>query len=161
MRRARATCLRWRTRARGPHTHTRRESSRPCAPRRSRGIAPRDTGMAPAARAPRRRGISATLQSRVARALRRLPNGLGSDDTITVRSLADAICDELGLADVEYRWTGGAGEGRGWAGDVRVMQLALDRIKSRGWRPRKTSEAAIRAAAKDVWASVGKPKPRA
>ena len=86
---------------------------------------------------------------------------LGSDDTITVRSLADAICDELGLADVEYRWTGGAGEGRGWAGDVRVMQLALDRIKSKGWRPRKTSEAAIRAAAKEVWASVGKPKPRA
>src|SRR5204863_50283 len=56
MRRARATCLRWRTRARGPHTHTRRESSRPCAPRRSRGIAPRDTGMAPAARAPRGTG---------------------------------------------------------------------------------------------------------
>src|SRR5439155_21052440 len=69
--------------------------------------------------------------------------------------------DELGLADVEYRLTGGAGEGGGWAGDVRVMQLALDRIKPKGWRPRKTSEAAIRAAAKDVWASVGKPKPRA
>src|SRR5438046_1335953 len=86
---------------------------------------------------------------------------LGSDDTITVRSLADAICDELGLADVEYRWTGGAGGGRGWAGDVRVMQLAINRIKSKGWRPRKTSEAAIRAAAKDAWASVGKPKPRA
>src|SRR5438132_1673616 len=42
---------------------------------------------------------------------------LGSDDTIAVRSLADAICDELGLTDVEYRWTGGAGGGRGWAGD--------------------------------------------
>ena len=85
---------------------------------------------------------------------------LGSEDTITVRSLADTICDELGLKDVEYRWTGGAGGGRGWAGDVRVMQLAIDRIKSKGWRPRKTSEAAIRAAAKDAWASFGKPKPR-
>src|SRR6266705_1233577 len=85
---------------------------------------------------------------------------LGSDDTITVRSLADAICDEFDLTDVEYRWTGGAGGGRGWAGDVRVMQLAIDRIKSKGWRPRKTSEAAIRAAAKDAWASVGKSKPR-
>src|SRR2546430_2403910 len=65
------------------------------------------------------------------------------------------------LTDVEYGWTGGAGGGRGWAGDVRVMQLAIDRIKSKGWRPRKTSEAAIRVAAKDAWASVGTPKPRA
>jgi len=85
---------------------------------------------------------------------------LGSDDTITVHSLADAICDELGLTGVEYRWTGGAGGGRGWAGDVRVMQLAIDRIKAKGWRPRKTSEAAVRAAAKDASASVRKPKRR-
>src|SRR2546429_6014521 len=47
---------------------------------------------------------------------------VGSEDAITVRSLADAICDELGLSGVEYRWTGGAGNGRGWAGDVRAMQ---------------------------------------
>ena len=85
---------------------------------------------------------------------------LGSEDAITVRTIADAICEELGLTDVEYQWTGGAGGGRGWAGDVRVMQLAIDRIKATGWRPRRTSEAAIRAAAKDAWASVRKPKPR-
>jgi UDP-glucose 4-epimerase len=85
---------------------------------------------------------------------------LGSEDAITVRTIADAICEEIGLIDVEYQWTGGAGGGRGWAGDVRVMQLAIDRIKSTGWRPRRTSEAAIRAAAKDAWASVRKPKPR-
>jgi UDP-glucose 4-epimerase len=85
---------------------------------------------------------------------------LGSEDAITVRTIADAICEEIGLIDVEYQWTGGAGGGRGWAGDVRVMQLAIDRIKATGWRPRKTSEAAIRAAAKDAWASVRKPKPR-
>ena len=85
---------------------------------------------------------------------------LGSEDAITVRTIADAICEELGLTDVEYQWTGGAGGGRGWAGDVRVMQLAIDRIKATGWRPRKTSEDAIRAAAKDAWASVRKPKPR-
>jgi len=85
---------------------------------------------------------------------------LGSEDAITVRTIADAICEELGLTDVEYQWTGGAGGGRGWAGDVRVMQLAIDRIKATGWKPRKTSEDAIRAAAKDAWASVRKPKPR-
>ena len=76
-------------------------------------------------------------------------------------AIADAICEEIGLIDVEYQWTGGAGGGRGWAGDVRVMQLAIDRIKATGWRPRRTSEAAIRAAAKDAWASLRKPKARA
>lgn len=82
---------------------------------------------------------------------------VGSDDTITVRSLADAICDEMGLEGVEYEWTGGAGGGRGWAGDVRVMQLAIDRLKATGWRPRKTSDAAVRIAAKEASVSLQKP----
>ncbi len=85
---------------------------------------------------------------------------LGSEDAITVRMIADAICGELGLAGVEYAWTGGAGGGRGWAGDVRVMQLAVDRLKATGWRPRKTSEAAVRAAAHDAWSSIRKPRAR-
>jgi UDP-glucose 4-epimerase len=86
---------------------------------------------------------------------------VGTEDAITVRSLADAICDELGLVDVEYRWTGGSGGGRGWAGDVRVMQLAIDRIKAKGWRPRRTSEQAVRAAAKELWTSLPRSKRRA
>jgi len=85
---------------------------------------------------------------------------VGSEDAITVRSLADAICDELGLAGMEYQWTGGTGGGRGWAGDVRVMQLAVDRLKATGWRPRKTSEAAIRISAKEASASLQKPRVR-
>jgi len=79
---------------------------------------------------------------------------LGSEDAITVRSLADAICDELGLSGVEYRWTGGAGNGRGWAGDVRAMQLAIERLRATGWRPRKTSEAAVRDAARSAWSAL-------
>ena len=81
---------------------------------------------------------------------------LGSDDAITVRSLAEAVCEELGLADVEFAWTGGSGGGRGWVGDVRVMQLALDRLKATGWRPKKTSEVAVRAAARDAQAVAAK-----
>lgn len=83
---------------------------------------------------------------------------VGSDDAITVRALADAICQELRLDGVEYVWTGGAGSGRGWAGDVRTMQLAIDRLKGRGWRPKKTSEEAVRAAARDAWLSIRKPR---
>ena len=37
-------------------------------------------------------------------------------------------------------------------------ELAIDRIKAKGWRPRKTSEASVRAAAKDASAAVRKPK---
>src|SRR5881396_2339085 len=79
---------------------------------------------------------------------------VGSEDAITVRSLADAICDELGLSGVEYRWTGGAGNGRGWAGDVRAMQLATERLRATGWRPRKSSEPAVRDAARSVWSAL-------
>ncbi len=85
---------------------------------------------------------------------------LGSEDAITVRVIADAVCGEIGLGGVEYSWTGGVGGGRGWAGDVRVMQLAIDRLKRTGWRPRKTSEEAVRAAARDAWASFRKPTAR-
>jgi len=81
-------------------------------------------------------------------------SNLGSDDAITVRAIADAICQELGLHGVEYAWTGGAGGGRGWTGDVRTMQLAIDRLKRTGWRPKKTSEEAVRAAARDAWSSI-------
>ncbi len=76
---------------------------------------------------------------------------LGSVDAISVRQLADALCDELRLGSVEYRWTGGSGAGRGWVGDVRVMGLAIDRLKAAGWSPRFTSEQAVRRAAKDAW----------
>lgn len=85
---------------------------------------------------------------------------LGSEDALSVRSIADAVAAELGLADVEYAWTGGAGGGRGWVGDVRVMQLAIDRLKSTGWRPRMTSEAAIRAAARDSPREFGRSRKR-
>jgi UDP-glucose 4-epimerase len=85
---------------------------------------------------------------------------VGSEDAITVRAIADAICDELELPGVEYAWTGGAGGGRGWTGDVRVMQLSIERLKRTGWRPRRTSEAAVRAAARDAWQSIRTPRIR-
>lgn len=76
---------------------------------------------------------------------------LGSDDAISVRAIADAICEGLSLSGVTYVWTGGAGGGRGWAGDVRVMQLATRRLKRTGWRPSMTSGQAVARAAKEQW----------
>src|SRR5207245_7219748 len=68
---------------------------------------------------------------------------VGSEDAITVRALADAICAELGLRDVEYAWSVGAGGGRGWAGDVRTMRLGVDRLERTGWPTRTPSESGL------------------
>lgn len=76
---------------------------------------------------------------------------LGSEDAIDVRTIADAICREAGLKDVVYSWTGGSGGGRGWAGDVRMMGLSVERIKATGWRPAMTSEQAVARAGRDAW----------
>ncbi len=76
---------------------------------------------------------------------------LGSEDAISVRTIADAICRELGLRDVAYAWTGGAGSGRGWVGDVRTMALSVERLKATGWRPAMTSEPAVAHAAREAW----------
>ena len=76
---------------------------------------------------------------------------LGSEDAITVRQIADAVCGELGFRDVAYAWTGGSGGGRGWVGDVRTMGLDVSRLKSTGWRPAMTSGQAVRRAAREAW----------
>jgi UDP-glucose 4-epimerase len=51
----------------------------------------------------------------------------------------------MDLPEVRYRFTGGH-QGRGWRGDVLVMQLSIEKISRLGWRPRRTSAEAIRAA---------------
>lgn len=73
---------------------------------------------------------------------------IGSDDTIDVEAIAKIVCEEMGLRDVELRWTGGVDGGRGWKGDVIVMHLATDRLKRLGWVPKYGSAEAIRAAAR-------------
>ncbi len=68
---------------------------------------------------------------------------LGSEDYINVKKIADTVCREMGLEDVDYSWTGGAGGGRGWKGDVKVMLLSIETIKSLGWAPKYDSTESI------------------
>ncbi len=69
---------------------------------------------------------------------------LGSEDHITVEKIANTVCDEMGLEDVEYRWTGGSKDDKGgWKGDVKTMLLSLEKIKDLGWKPRYDSSEAI------------------
>jgi len=70
---------------------------------------------------------------------------IGSSDYVDVTRIADIVVQEMGLSDVQYRYTGGF-DGRGWKGDVKVMLLDIDCIQKLGWKPRQGSEGAIRTA---------------
>lgn len=69
---------------------------------------------------------------------------VGSLDAISVKEIADMACGEMGLSKVAYRWTGGV-RGGGWTGDVRRMQLSVERLLRLGWSPRMNSAQALRA----------------
>ncbi|WP_301664640.1 NAD-dependent epimerase/dehydratase family protein [Methanoculleus frigidifontis] len=74
---------------------------------------------------------------------------IGSEDWIDVVSIADIIVEEMGLAGVQYRFTGGS---RGWVGDVPKMQLSIEKMKSIGWKPEITSSESVRRAVRAMLA---------
>ncbi|MFQ6013501.1 MAG: NAD-dependent epimerase/dehydratase family protein [Thermoplasmata archaeon] len=75
---------------------------------------------------------------------------VGSEDQISVEEVADVVCRAMGLKGVRYRWTGGVDAGRGWRGDVRDMWLDIAKLKDVGWRPKFSSEEAVRRAVQDL-----------
>jgi len=68
-------------------------------------------------------------------------------DAVTVTEIADMAVECLGLdpEGVEYSYTGGE---RGWSGDVPVVRLNCDRLRSLGWTCRDTSRQAVRRSLK-------------
>ena len=73
---------------------------------------------------------------------------LGSDDRVGVMEIAGIVIEEMGTEGCEVRLTGGVDGGRGWAGDVKVMQLDSSRLRSLGWRPGLNSVEAVRETAR-------------
>ena len=66
---------------------------------------------------------------------------LGATDIITVTDVANIICDEMGLDNVKYSYTGGD---RGWVGDVPKTIMCMDRANSKGWYSKYNCEMSIR-----------------
>lgn len=74
---------------------------------------------------------------------------VGSDDAISVKTIAKIVIQELNLDDVKIEYKDEFG-GRGWIGDVRKMLLDISKIKSIGWRPRYNSSEAVRLAVREL-----------
>lgn len=75
---------------------------------------------------------------------------LGSEDWTDVKTIARIVVEEIGLRNVAFRFTGGVDGGRGWKGDVKYMLLAIEKLKSLGWKPRYNSAQTIRLTARNI-----------
>jgi UDP-glucose 4-epimerase len=70
---------------------------------------------------------------------------LGHVEYMNVKNLAEIVCEELGLSDVAYRFTGGP---RGWLGDSPFVHLDISKLQSIGFQPRISIEEGVRRTAK-------------
>jgi UDP-glucose 4-epimerase len=65
---------------------------------------------------------------------------LCSEDSITIKRLAEIVVEEMGLRNVRFTF---AGTPQGWKGDVTKMLLDTSKINRLGWRARYNSEEAV------------------
>ena len=76
---------------------------------------------------------------------------VGTEDHLTVREIADIVCECMNLKNVEYQFTGGS---RGWKADVPVYRLNTNKIRGMGWSSKRNSYEAVKdsvmAVVKDV-----------
>jgi UDP-glucose 4-epimerase len=75
---------------------------------------------------------------------------VGSEDQIDVKTIAEIVAEEMGLQNVEFKFTGGVDGGRGWKGDVKNMLLDTSKLKSLGWKPKLNSKQSIRKTVKTL-----------
>jgi UDP-glucose 4-epimerase len=78
-------------------------------------------------------------------------HNVASQDFLTVREIADIVCQRMGLKDVRYEFTGGS---RGWKADVPVYRLDTTKIRARGWANRRNSREAVTHAVDSMIADI-------
>ncbi|MEW6350187.1 MAG: NAD-dependent epimerase/dehydratase family protein [Thermodesulfobacteriota bacterium] len=66
---------------------------------------------------------------------------LGHEEFMNVTDLARVVCNEMGLANVRFRFTGGI---RGWLGDSPLVHLDISRMKAVGFSPKVGIEEGVR-----------------
>jgi UDP-glucose 4-epimerase len=75
---------------------------------------------------------------------------VGSSDTITVKEIAKIVASATHHPEITLEYTGGVDGGRGWKGDVKTMQLSIDKLLGTGWKPGYNSRQAVQLAAKEL-----------
>jgi len=72
---------------------------------------------------------------------------LGCSTTTTVTAIAEFVVKEMGLKNVQFKYTGGD---RGWPGDVPQVRLDVSKMDKLGWRATYTSNEAVKKAIRDI-----------
>ncbi len=75
---------------------------------------------------------------------------IGTDSMTNVLEIAETVKEAMGLTEAKIRLTGGVDGGRGWKGDVKIMQLDLNELYSVGWEPKYGSTEAVRLTAEAI-----------
>ncbi len=68
---------------------------------------------------------------------------LGTEGATSVKTIVKIVLEEMGLKDVVVKYTGGK---RGWPGDIHTVRLDSGKLQKLGWRPKYSSEEALRVA---------------
>ena len=76
---------------------------------------------------------------------------LGTSSSTDVTTIARMLVEEMGLSGVSFKYTGG---NRGWPGDVPQVRYDISRMERLGWKPKYTSDEAVRRGIRDI---LGKP----
>lgn len=75
---------------------------------------------------------------------------IGSNNRIAVKEIAKIVAEEMKTPNIKFKFTGGVNGGRGWKGDVKTMQLSINRLLQTGWRPKYTSKQSVKLTAKTL-----------
>ncbi len=76
---------------------------------------------------------------------------LGNRDVVDVTAIGRMLLEQMGLTGVKLKYTGGS---RGWPGDVPRICLETSRMEKLGWKPKYSSEEAVRLAIKEILAEL-------
>jgi UDP-glucose 4-epimerase len=75
---------------------------------------------------------------------------VSSRDQVGVKRIAEIVSEQMALGPVNFRFTGGVDGGRGWLGDVKAMQLSVEKLSKLGWNPTMNSEQAVQKATHEL-----------
>ena len=79
---------------------------------------------------------------------------VGSPDQISVKRIAEIVCEEMGINKPVFRFNDSLKDGRGWKGDVKTMQLSIKKLVDLGWKPSLNSKEAIRLSCNELLKSI-------